>query len=282
MFTVVKLRIAAYFLVIGAAFAAAGAVIHTRANDTVELPVIMYHSVLKDRSHTGKYIVTPESVESDIRYLAEHGYKSVPASALIEYAAGNDSLPEKPYLLTFDDGCYNNLVYILPLLEKYDAYAVISVVGSYSQEFSQTDEANAAYSYLRWSDISQLVQSGRVEIGNHSYNMHSIDGNRIGAKKGKYEDALSYAQAFTDDYTRTENLLRENCGIKPVIYTYPFGAYCNESEQILMENDYVMTLTCSEGINKLEHTAQSLRLLKRFNRHGCLDSYTFFEKCGIK
>ncbi len=251
------------------------------AEEIVKLPVLMYHSVLKDRSKTGKYVITPERFEDDLIYLSECGYTSVKASDVINYTTIGTNLPKKPYLLTFDDGCYNNLTYILPLLEKYDAYAVISIVGSYSEKFSQSGEANSAYSYLRWEDIKELKESGRVEFANHSYDMHSIGKDRIGSKILINEDEDEYIEKFSQDCMKTQKLLLDNCGVEPVIYTYPFGAYCEESHEYLDENGFIMTLSCTEGINTITRNPECLYLLRRLNRHGNSGSYEFFSKNKI-
>lgn len=281
MFAVIKLRKFIYFAVIIFVLSVF-AVIHGEFDDERELVVLMYHSVLKDTSRSGKYIVTPDSLESDIKYLNSHGYVSVLPSDIISYVYDGKALPEKPYLITFDDGSYNNLTYVLPILERNDAYALISVVGSYSENFSKTDEANAAYSYLRWSDIDELIESGRVEIGNHSYDFHSITKTRTGAKIARYEDENEYIKRFTDDTEKTENLLENNCGFKPIVYAYPYGAYCKQSETVLDNKGYKMTFTCEEGKNLLSHNPECLKLLKRYNRSGNAYTDVFFLKRNIK
>lgn len=284
MCVVIKIRkIFACLFAAAILFASIGAVyLHGLAEEEIRLPILMYHSVLKDTSRTGKYIVTPQQIEEDIEYLNSRGYKCVSAQNVINFVQQGAPLPEKPYMLTFDDGNYNNLTYVLPILEKYDAYAVISVVGSYSEQFSETGEANPAYSYLRWEDIKSLAASGRIEFGNHSYDMHSISAGRVGSSRARDEDKWVYIDKFTRDCERTQNLLAENCNITPVIYTYPYGAYCDESREILGKEGFVMTLTCNEGINKLTSDSECLYLMKRFNRSGNLISSDFFERCGIK
>ncbi len=281
MFKIINIRKIIYFAVIFALTIASTAVIYTAQNNERELPVIMYHSILKDTHSTGKYVVTPKSFEEDLKFFADRGYKSVSAKEVIGFVNGENDLPEKPYLLTFDDGSYNNLTYVLPLLEKYDAYAVIGIVGSYSEKFSELDEANPAYSYLRWCDIKDMEKSGRVEFANHSYNFHSYDHNRMGARIKKGENKAEYQRIFLEDTLKTHNLLADNCQIDTKIYTYPFGSYCTESEDILKENGYIMTFTCNEGINIIGQNAEDLKLLKRFNRHGLLTTADFFERCKI-
>lgn len=282
MFAVLKIKKLIYFAIIVLVLSFC-AVIHSTADDEErELIVLMYHSVLKDTARSGKYIVTPDSLENDIKYLNNRGYKSVLPSDIIAYVYDGKPLPEKPYLITFDDGSYNNLTYVLPILERNDAYALISIVGKYSENFSETDEANPAYSYLRWSDITELIKSGRVEIGNHSYNFHSINKIRTGAKIGLYEDVEEYTNRFSKDTEKTEQLLSANCHMMPKIYTYPYGAYCAQSEEVLAEKGYLMTFICEEGKNKLSSDTECLKLLKRYNRSGNAYTDAFFRKRDIE
>ncbi|MBS7298237.1 MAG: polysaccharide deacetylase family protein [Eubacteriales bacterium] len=281
MFAVYSLRRMAYFFAIAACFIIFSASIHTEERNDKELIVIMYHSILKDTQRTGKYVVRPESVDNDIKYLIEHGYKCVSANEVISFSRGEANLPDKAFMLTFDDGCYNNMVYLMPILEKYNANAVISIVGSYSEKFSKINEANAAYSYLRWCDIKQMKESGRIEFGNHSYDYHKIKDGRIGSKIVRYEDTEKYKNRFFNDTNKTHTLLMVNCGIDTKIYTYPYGAYCTESEEVLKDSGYLMTLTCTEGKNYITSTPESIKLLKRFNRSGNINTEDFFEKHKI-
>ena len=103
---------------IGAVIILWGKTLLTKAEEPVRLPVIMYHSICERTPN--EYIVTPQQAESDLAWLKEHGYTSVSAQQLIEYTHGKGSLPDKPVLITLDDGFYNNLSEFLPLLEKYD------------------------------------------------------------------------------------------------------------------------------------------------------------------
>ena len=150
----------------------------SREEAAVTLPVLMYHSVCN--GEPTEYRVTPEQLESDLEWLSENGYKSVTAAEVTAYANSRGDLPEKPVMITFDDGYYNNLAYALPLLEKYDMTAVVSVVGEYTDKDAAADPHVPSYSYLTWEDIGELSDSGRVEIGAHTYAMHSLYSGRKG------------------------------------------------------------------------------------------------------
>ena len=89
-----------------------GAVKETTADtDSVKLPVIMYHSLLKDEKLQNDYTVSPTLFENDLKYLTENGYTTVVVNDLTDYVYGKKSLPEKCIMLTFDDGYYNNYYY---------------------------------------------------------------------------------------------------------------------------------------------------------------------------
>ena len=156
-------------------------------NVNVELPIIMYHSVLKDSELSGKYIITPEILISDLEYLKENGYTSITAKQLIDYTDNGTPLPEKPILLTFDDGCYNNYEYVLPILKNYDAHGIFSIVGKYTDDYTSTNEVSTAYGYMRWIDVYNLSQSEHSEIANHSYDFHKYTNDRRASKKRTWE-----------------------------------------------------------------------------------------------
>lgn len=146
----------------------------------IKVPIIMYHSILKSKS--GRYIVHPDLFEKDLQYIKENGYNTITITDLINYIYSGTPLPEKPIIITFDDGCYN-LTYAVPLLKKYNMKAVISVVGKYTDQYTNKDEANPNYGYLRWKDINSLIEDGTIEFQNHSYNMHTTQNSRKGCSK---------------------------------------------------------------------------------------------------
>ena len=249
-----------------------------QSSDTVELPIIMYHSVLKDTALSGKYVVTPSELENDIKYLKDNGYSFISGFDLINFTYDNAPLPEKPVMLTFDDGFYNNYGYVVPILKKYDAKAVISIVGKYTDEYSDSNIQNMSYGYLRWSEVYDLFLSNRTDVGNHSYNFHSNSNGRNGSKRNRGEDIEQYKNTFYSDTKKVQERCLAKTGFAPVIYTYPFGEYSDESTGILKDMGFKMSLTCDEGLNYISHDPDSLFLLKRYNRPSGILTADFFSK----
>ncbi|MBQ8143733.1 MAG: polysaccharide deacetylase family protein [Butyricicoccus sp.] len=249
----------------------------TMAEEGVRLPVIMYHSLLKDPSQAGAYVLSPEVLARDLDWLQAHGYETVTVGTLIAYAEGTGELPEKPVMITFDDGHFNNYLYALPLLQERGMQAVISVIGIETERFTESGQENAYWSYLSAERLREMHESGVFEIQNHSYDLHALEPRRgclrrTGEKEGDYRELL------TADTGRAQRLLIEAGVPTPTCYTYPFGAYSAESEEILRELGFFCTLSCSEGINTITRDPDSLYLLKRYNRPSGISSGRFFEE----
>jgi len=247
------------------------------AQQSVSLPILMYHSILKNPQNAGKFVVSPATFESDLMYLKENGYESVLISDLIAYTNGKQNLPDKPVLITLDDGYYNNYTYVLPILERLDMKAVISVVGSFTEQFSDHPDPNPNYSYFTWEDIQQAHQSGYIEIQNHSYDMHK-QGTRDGSKRKDGETPEQYKKAFTEDALKLQTLLKENAGVTPTAYTYPYGLISPETKEYLKEMGFLCSLTCHEQINQITRDPECLFGLGRYNRPSGISTAAFMEK----
>lgn len=248
-----------------------------QAGKGIFLPVIMYHSVLKDESRSGEFVVTPDNLESDFRYLSEHGYTAVLPEDLVEYVYEGVPLPENPVMITFDDGHLNNMTYALPLLEKYNMKALISVVGSFSETYSGIDDHNPAYAYCTWEDIRVLSDSPYVEIGNHTYDMHRTD-VRKGCQKLRTESDEEYSRILNEDIGRLQQLLAENSGCTPTAFAYPFGYLSKESVPALQEMGFKVTLNCCERPNYITKSPNTLYGLNRYNRPNGVSTEKFMGK----
>ncbi|MCM1132680.1 MAG: polysaccharide deacetylase family protein [Ruminococcus flavefaciens] len=244
--------------------------------NAVFLPVIMYHSVYGDTPE--EYIVTPQQLESDLQWLSANGYSTVTAEDVINYTRSKANLPEKCVMITLDDGFYNNLSVLVPLLEKYDMTAVVSVVGSYTDNNAVLDPHNPKYSYLTWDDITELQNSGRIELGNHTYNMHSLQGERVGCGISDGETEADYRKKLGDDIAQLQNGFIENIGTAPVVFAYPFGKVSRESLPVIRENGFLMTLTCRELPNYITRDPDCLYGIGRYNRSGLYSTEEYMAK----
>ncbi len=217
----------------------------------VDVPVLMYHAICESPSKEGKFVITKEALEKDLKYLSDKGYTTVGSTELIDFVERGAPLPEKPIMLTFDDGYYNNYCYAYPLLKKYNAKAVISIIGKHTDLYSEISEDNPAYSHITWEQAREMIESGLVEIQNHSYDSHTTDQGRNGTKKKKGETQAAYSEYIHDDIGRLQEEIKENLGYTPMVFTYPFGSISEASYDILKEMGFKMTLSCEEKVNEI-------------------------------
>lgn len=246
-------------------FSGAGSTKNKADNDEVFLPIIMYHSILKDQKLQNDYTISPTLMENDLKYLTSSGYTTVTVDDLINYVYHGKKLPEKCIMLTFDDGYYNNYYYAYPLLKKNKCKAVISPIASMTEKFTQTQDISVSYGHISNDDIKEMVRSGYVEIQNHSYDMHTLK-PRKGVSRKQGESFDNYKKAITDDITKAQNYLENVTGEKPSCFVYPFGAKCNSTEEIVRELGFVCTLTCTEKPNVITRDKESLFELGRYRR----------------
>lgn len=285
----VSFRVNRVVLFICAAAAAAAAVFFaaehsfaaqaTVQEEGIRLPVIMYHSMLKEQKRLGRYVVSPTEFESDLRYLQSKGYRSVTVQDLADYVSTGRPLPAKPVMLTFDDGYYNNYTYAYPLAKKYGAKIVIAPIGYYTDLFSEKDADHPNYSHLTWDEISEMMSSGLVEFQNHSYNLHS-SGGRLGAQKRRGESEQAYVAFLGKDVEKMQAAMEEHTGYRPIGFVYPFGASSPDSDAILRSMGFQATFICTEKMNCITRDPRCLFSLGRFLRPSGTSSEAYFRKIG--
>ncbi|WP_458863398.1 polysaccharide deacetylase family protein [Acidaminobacterium chupaoyuni] len=249
------------------------------------LPVVMYHHVLSDGSRLlGAYVVSVSELESDLCWLKAAGYTPILPSALTAYVESGAPLPPKPILLSFDDGYESFYANALPLLQKYQSPAVVSVIGRYTDLYSQPGESgHLNYSHITWDQLKSLENEPLVEVGSHSYDRHDATGKHSprGAKQERGQTDEAYLAALRSDTQKLQDAIAAH-GLKlPTLYAYPFGYYTDQSEAMLGEMGFRITLSCEEGCSVITRDPASLRLLKRYNRAHGRSSADFFAKMGL-
>ena len=270
-------------LICGCVFAVSVDVVNVfSAQSSKALPIVMYHQLTKNKSKSGKYVLSVEQFENDLKYLKEKGYESVTIKQLLDYSNGKDILPDKPIMITFDDGCETLYAYALPLLEKYGFGAVGFVIGALADEYTENGDHNLSYSYLNWEDIKTLCNSGVIDIQSHTYNLHKNSNSRSGLKKKKSETFEQYSEFLTADAVKMKMKMSEHTGKEPVAIAYPFGSFSKESEDILKSNGIQTAFTCEEKVNIIKISESDwLFRLGRYNRPEGISSENFFDKMGI-
>lgn len=247
------------------------AVPRTPAAQTADVAILMYHAFTENEADTGSLCTPASEFERQLSALRDAGYTSVGYADLIEFVNGDGKLPEKPLLISIDDGYQNNLDLAAPLLEKYGFCANIAVIGVSIGHTTYKDTDIPITPHFSLEDARPWIERGVLTVTTHSYDMHQIaavDGDdcRRGVLQMPDEAEPDYIAALTQDYTRAQEQLAGLPGTPLPVFTYPFGAYSGLSERVLQALGVQVTVTTEGGANRLvKGEPETLRLLRRIN-----------------
>ncbi len=123
------------------------------------LPVLMYHGIEDppteggDQPGRAHFRVTPARFREHLEVIASMGFQPITFQTL----ASGVRLPERPLIITFDDGEANNYRQVLPILNEYNYKGVFFVVSG---------NINSP-GWLKAHQVREMAFSG-MEIGSHS------------------------------------------------------------------------------------------------------------------
>lgn len=253
---------------------------------TERVPILMYHN-LSEESAEGATVSTAV-FEEHIKALSDAGYTSVFYEDLINYVESGIELPEKPVVITFDDGYESNISLAAPILEKYGMCATVAIVGvtEGAETYKDSDAAIIPHFSLDDERLHEYMAKGILDIQTHTYDMHQVekyDGEncREGALMKNGESEESYVTALTEDISKASERIKEATGKAPVVYTYPYGKYSSLSEVVVHSLGMRVTVTTDTGVSEIvKGIPQSLYLLKRFNMTNSLSGESILQLVG--
>ncbi|ACK68741.1 polysaccharide deacetylase [Gloeothece citriformis PCC 7424] len=166
-----------------------------------KVPVIMYHDILPKKEVF--FDVTPEELEEHFKLIQDQGLTPISLNLLIAHLRSGFPLPEKPILLTFDDGYGGHYKYVYPLLKKYGYPATFSI-------YVKKMEMKTGRTSVTWEQLKEMAADPLVTIVSHSVT-HPRD-----------------LRELSDDQLRTEiieskRILEQQLNIPIDYFTYPEG-----------------------------------------------------------
>jgi peptidoglycan/xylan/chitin deacetylase (PgdA/CDA1 family) len=169
--------------------------------------ILMYHQVLpRSIAYKNDLIVTVENLDEQLIYI-KNNFKTV----FFKDLETSRSIENK-IILTFDDGYYNNLQYLLPLLEKHQLKATIFI----PTEFIQNDLNAEEKVYMNFDEIRSLPPN-LVEIALHSHSHKNFS-------------QLTLSEAEADLLKNIETLEQNQISFTKVL-AYPYGKFPKEKER---------------------------------------------------
>ena len=212
-----------------------------------------------------------------MEYIRDAGYETVVMEDLIAYVRSGAPLPEKPIMITLDDGYYNNYLYAYPVLEELGMRGVLSVIGVEADRYTNEPDLHESYAHCTWEMLGEMYESGVMELQNHSYDMHHIKNGYMGIGRKNGEELVAYRTRLYADLSRMQNRFQEELGITPNTFTYPFGCAPADSRPVLEELGFQASLGTENRTFYLTRDEKSLQLIPRYNRTSAKSARSILE-----
>src|SRR5262245_4509190 len=89
-------------------------------------PILLYHRFVSKDSDLARYpgtesifTVTANKFEEQIAALANAGYRTISPDQVFDFLVVGKDLPDKPIMITVDDGWRSNIEIMMPILDRY-------------------------------------------------------------------------------------------------------------------------------------------------------------------
>ena len=217
--------------------------IHPRAK-LARVPIIMYHDILPQKEVF--FDVTPQELEADFALIKSKGITPISLAELTNHLQTGSPLPEKPVLLTFDDGYVGHYQYVYPLLQKYGYPAVFSV-------YTNKLDLNIGRPGISWQQLKDMAMNPLVTIAAHSVS-HPQDLRTL-------SDPELYEEIIT-----AKKLLEKQLGIAINYFTYPEGKSDPRVQQIVAKAGYRAALSMNDLDEHFAGQSENLFVLGRFGQ----------------
>ena len=208
----------------------AGASVH---NYRGVVPVLLYHGIDVAPRPSGPYSTTQAQFARQIAMLASEGFHAITIAQYARFAGGDVAgLPDRPILITFDDG----------RLDSYQgADATLARYGMRATMFVITANADAAKpGYLSWPQLRAMAAGGRWDLQEHAHAGHTLIPTGPGRQTGPYyanliyqngarEKFSAFKRRVTTDVLAGRRLMAAQIpGFEPLAFAVPYSDYGQE------------------------------------------------------
>ena len=219
----------------------------------------MYHRIEEPPPGANVYrrdlSVTPDNFRAQLRYLRQEGYETIVLNDLTLHLTMGKPLPQKPVILTFDDGYADAYTNAFPLLQKF------GFVGTFFLVSAPIDAQNP--DYLSWGQVKEMHAAG-MEFEPHSYDHPDMRNRGFDFVVFQVLAPKEAIEARTGETCR--------------FFAYPSGRYDQYVIDVLRSAGYWGAVLTEQGAT---HTGDELFTLKRVRIHGGEDMDKFVRMLDL-
>ncbi len=214
------------------------------------IPVLLYHHVSEDNSDLASLTVTPTEFERQMAMLKAAGFQTISPQKFLAYMRQEPvALPDKPILITFDDGYEDNYSEAFPILKRFDFSAVVFMVG-----------VNIDRDQRLSSQQMQEMSANGIAFGGHSMSHRDLT-----ALQGKelYHEIKDVKKKIRQVTVKDVDL-----------FSYPYGFFTLSTWEAAVASGYQAAFSVLPGLNKPGR--DNLYLLRRIPIYNTTDFNALF------
>lgn len=195
----------------------------------LQVPVLMYHEIADITVTPSRLAVAPDAFADQLAYLRDEGFNAITAGELSKILAGGPGeLPERPVVLTFDDGYGDFYSQGLPLLKQHGFTGTIFMTTGW---IGKEDEKKRM---LNWRELAEVEQAG-IEIGAHTCKHPQLD---------QLPENLIREELYV-----SKSLLEDNLGLPVPGLAYPFGYSNAKVRRVTQELGYAYAYAVDNALS---------------------------------
>ncbi len=195
-----------------------------------QVPILMYHHIAVPPDprdiRASRLAVPPVQLEEQLAYFQRAGYTTISLDDLAAALRDRAALPDKPVILTFDDGYVDFYTNAYPLLERYNAKATIYIISG----------RVGKPGYMTWDELRELAASPLITIGGHTRTHPQL----AQQKPERVRDELDGGRAD----------LEQQLGLTVHHLAYPSGSYNAATIEQAQKSGYETAVTVHYGIKE--------------------------------
>lgn len=217
--------------------------------------VLMYHSIsehIKKEKHN-KWRVKPEDFEKQMNWFYKNNWKSFTITEITKL----DKIPEKSFIITFDDGFEDNFTNAFPILQKYNFKATIYLVPNQKANHWEEKNTSILSNLLNNEQILQMQNSGLIEFGSHTLshvNLSTIIDEQL-------------INELRESKKEVENITKKDCEA----FAYPYGKFDDKIVQAVKNAGYKNATVVKRGLFEQNDDVFTIK------RIGILGTESFFD-----
>ncbi|MFT4049148.1 MAG: polysaccharide deacetylase family protein [Solirubrobacterales bacterium] len=190
------------------------------------VPILMYHVTKAAPAGTPypELWVSPADFKGQMQWLADDGYTGITMAQLFKYWDDGFKLPDKPVVISFDDGYPSHEKTARPILAKHHWPGVLFL------ELNNVDNPDTG---LTATMVKKLIASG-WELGSHTISHPDLT-------------TVSAAQ-LTVEVADSKKKISEKFGVPIDFFCYPAGKYNDTVIAAVKDAGYKGATTTLEGV----------------------------------